>query len=171
MNCNCPVLMLRAWTNVSVCFLVRHFLIWHKLRMRKKATLQIFWTWWSWLITLLKIAPMSLADSVETTLTSAILMSLIGGRGRCLACITKNWVLSRLSLSLLHAIPLTQASIFNRAADSSLGLGLNDINLAIVCMQVEPIAMFSNYVTKGGRVYGVKIILDPVLILGRGQVL
>ena len=37
-------------------------------------------------------------------------------------------------------------------------------------MQVEQKAMFSNYVTKGGRVYGVQIILDPVLILGSGQV-
>ena len=93
-----------AWTNVSVSFWVRHFLILDKLRMRKKATLQIYWTWCSWFITSLNITPMFLADSVGTTLTSAILMSHIGGRGRCLACITKNSVLSRLSLSLLHAI-------------------------------------------------------------------
>ena len=67
---------------------------------------------------------MFLADLVGTTLTH------IGGRRRCLACITKNSVLWALSLSLLHAIhayiSLAQASILNRAADSSLGPGLND---------------------------------------------
>ena len=88
-------------------------------------------------------------------------MSRIDERGR-LACITKN-LLSPLSLSLLHAIheqiSLTQARIFNRAADSLLGLGLKDniINLAIIGTQEKPKAMFSNYVT----VYGVKNDIGP----------
>ena len=88
-----------AWTKVSVSFWVRHFLILDKLRMWKKATLQIFWSWCSWFITSLNITSMFLADSVGTTRTPAILMLHVGGRGRCLAYITKNSVLSRLSLS------------------------------------------------------------------------
>ena len=96
------LVVINTWNNVSVSFRERQFLILDRLRIRQKATLQIWLTCCLRSIKLSKITPMFLAFTDFPTLTPAIVISSIGGHGQCLTCITKNF--SRLSYSLLHTI-------------------------------------------------------------------
>ena len=130
---------------------------WQSVSVRFPIHGHIFWTWCSWFITSLNITPMFLADSVGTTLTTTILMSHIGGRGRCLACITKKLSLIAIELKLITCCPCIDLFRIGLHFQQSSRFFIRpwlkwQINLAIISVQLELKAMFSNYVTKGGRI-------------------
>ena len=82
------LVVMNAWTNVSVSFRERQFLILDRLRIWQKATLQIWLICCSRSIKLSKITPMFLAFTDFPILTPAIIISSVVGHGQYLACIT-----------------------------------------------------------------------------------